>query len=302
MASWTLLAIRKKVRQVAGRFSPRELDDNQIDTYINQYYQFTFPAEVKLEKEHVYYTLVTSTNQAYYDLPEGYTNFEPPAKIASRDIIWYQDPAWFFQTVPQQVTGPLAQWSGDGVTTTFTTTVTGFPIMPGTLVISDSSETFVDTNKDWINPDTGDTTAEITGTLGGTCDVNYDTGVITVTFVSPPVSGDNIYLQYTIFQPGLPQNVLLYNNQFQFAPVPNTAYKFVCKAYKVVDPLVNADDRPPLDEWGPCIAYGAARDIVADFGEFDAYDQITALYKEQVDYILTRTEQNLLNIRAYPNY
>ncbi len=301
MATWTLNQIIMKVRQVTGRLTPDELTNDQITTYINQYYQFTFPAEVKLEREHTYYTFVTSWNQAYYDFPDGFTNFEPPGTIAYRSLIWYQDPALFFQQVPQQI-AMLTPWVGDGVTVTFTTSVTGFPIFPGTIVISDNVETFEDINKDWINPATQDTTVVIVGSFGGTATVNYNTGTISVTFITAPASGQNIFLQYLLFQPGLPQNVLMYNNQFQFAPVPNTAYKFTVKAYKIVDPLVNATDRPPLDEWGPCIAYGAARDIQSDFGELDAYAQTTQLYKEQVDYILSRTEQTLLNIRALPNY
>jgi len=297
MSTWTLSEIRQKVRQVTGRLTPDELSNNQIDNYINHYYQYTFPAEVKLDRKFTYYTFNTIGNQAYYDFPEGFTNFVPPAQIAYRSINWYQDPAMFYQQNPQLIAGPLPQWVGDGVTVTFTVSVVGFPIMPGTLLISDNAETFADTNKDWTTNN-----VTFTGSDGGTCTVNYDTGAISVTFVSAPISGVNIYLQYLLFNPGLPKAVLEYNNQFQFTPVPNTAYNFTVKAYKVVDPLINSTDRPPLDEWGPCIAYGAARDIQADFGELDAYAQTTALYKEQVDYIMTRTEQNLLNIRALPNY
>ena len=81
-----------------------------------------------------------------------------------------------------------------------------------------------------------------------------------------------------------------------------SAYRFQCKAYKIVDPLVNATDRPPLDEWGPTIAYGTARNIVVRYGEMDTYAELTALYKEQVAYILVRTEQTLLNTRAAPDF
>lgn len=73
-------------------------------------------------------------------------------------------------------------------------------------------------------------------------------------------------------------------------------------SFKKVEPLVNATDRPPFDEWGPTIAYGTARNIMAKYGEMDAYRETTALYKEQVSYILARTEQNLLHARALPNF
>lgn len=72
--------------------------------------------------------------------------------------------------------------------------------------------------------------------------------------------------------------------------------------FSKVEPLVNATDRPPFDEWGPTIGYGTARNLMAKYGEMDAYRETTALYKEQVSYILARTEQNLLHARSLPNF
>lgn len=296
MATWDLAAIRQLVRQVTGRYSEDELPTAELDTDINQYYQYTFPAEVKLERQYTYYEFLTTANQAYYDLPDGYTNLVPPAIIDWQDMLWYQDPGYFYQNNPLQIQ-QTTPWTGDGATQFFTTTNQGFPIMPGTLVITDNVEYFEDTNKNWTTA-----TVNITGTLGGTATVNYDTGVITVNFFTAPANGQNIYLTTALFNPGRPQAVLMFNNQLQFFPVPDTAYRFQCKAYKIVDPLVNATDRPPLDEWGPTIAYGTARNIMAKFGEMDAYAETTALYKEQVQYIYVRTEQNLLNTRSAPDF
>lgn len=296
MATWNLAAIRQMVRQVTGRYSEDELTTSQLDIDINQYYQFTFPAEVKLERQYSYYEFLTTANQAYYDLPDGYTNLVPPATVDWQSTLWYQDPAYFFQNNPLQIQ-QTTPWTGDGTTQFFTTTNQGFPIMPGTLVITDNVEYFEDTNQDWTT-----STVTITGTLGGTVTVNYSTGVITVNFFTAPANGQNIYLTNALFNPGRPQAILMFNNQLQFFPVPDTAYRFKCKAYKIVDPLVNATDRPPLDEWGPCIAYGTARNIMAKYGENDAYAETTALYKEQVAYVLVRTEQTLLNTRAMPDF
>jgi hypothetical protein len=296
MATWNLAAIRDLVRQLTGRYTEEELTTAQLDTDINQYYQFTFPAEVKLERQYTYYEFLTLANQAYYDLPVEYTNLVPPAIIDWQDMLWYQDPAYFYSRNPLQIQQTVP-WTGDGVTLVFSTVAQGFPIMPGTLVITDNVEYFQDSNKDWTTAN-----VNITGTAGGTCTVNYDTGAISVTFNTAPANGQNIYLTTGLFNPGRPQAVLMFNNQLQFFPVPDTAYRFQCKAYKIVDPLVNATDRPPLDEWGPTIAYGTARNIVVKFGEMDGYAELTSLYKEQVAYILVRTEQTLLNTRAAPDF
>ena len=74
------------------------------------------------------------------------------------------------------------------------------------------------------------------------------------------------------------------------------------KGYKVVEALVNATDTPVQSQWGPALAYGTARDIHADFGEMGAYQEVTSLYNEQIAYVMTRTDQHLLNSRALPSF
>lgn len=294
MAIWDLAQIRQKVRQVTGRLSENELSTTDLDNYINQYYQYTFPAEVKLERQHTYYEFLTTPNQPTYDVPSGYTNFEPEGTINEYSLLWYQNPDRFYAENWKQI-NRLTPWTGDGSTTSFNTTVTGFPIWPATVVITDNTETFEDTNETYAN-----SPVNITGSLNGTATVNYSTGVITVGFNTAPADGQAIYLFYAVFAANRPQSVLLYDNQFTFWPIPDTAYKFKAKAYAVTTALSNATDQPPLDQWGPCIAYGAARDIHSNFGEFDAYSEVTALYKEQVGYVMNRTDQNLLNTRSLP--
>lgn len=297
MSTWTLADIRQKVRQVTGRFSSNEMTNAQLDDYINKYYTLTFPAAVKLEQKHVYYSFTTAANQPYYDQPQTtYTNFEPPATINNLSMFWYQNPAYFFDNNPLQYTF-LTPWTGDGSTVTFTTTVTGFPIYPGTLTISDTVELFQDTNTDWTISN-----VNITGNQGGTATINYDTGSVSVTFNVAPTDGQIINLNYVLFQPGRPHSILMYNNQFQLFPVPDQAYIIEMRAYSVVSELTNATDTPDLSQWGPMIAYGASRDIFSDYGELDAYAETTQLYKEQKNYVLTRTCQDLLNTRALPNF
>ena len=306
MANWALSEIREKVRQVTGRFSPQELTNEQLDEYINKYFQYTFPAEVKLERFHTFYELLTVANQQSYTLPSGYVNFEPLGKIDNLQLLWYQDPDAFQENNPENVARQTIA-TGDGVTTSFTATAGNFPILPATAVVTDDTEVFQDTNTSFAG-----SPVTLTGSLGGTATLNYSTGALSVTFNTAPASGQNIYFSYVQFHAGRPTAVLLYNNVFKFFPVPDTAYRFKVKAYAntlvttaagtTATEFVNATDTPLLDEWGPAIAYGTSRDIHADKGEMDAYAEITALYKEQLAYILRRTNQNLLNTRAQPNF
>lgn len=296
-STWTLADIRLKVRQITGRFTENELTTNELDKRINQYYTLEFPAEVKLDQKHVYYSFLTTANQAYYDVPSTtYTNFEPPATANNLDMIWYQEPDYFFENNPLQYTF-LVPWTGDGSTTLFTTTVTGFPIFPGTLTITDNVETFQDTNQDWTTSD-----VNITGSANGTATINYNDGTVSVTFNTAPTDGQDIYLNYVIFAAERPQAILFYNNQFQLWPVPDQSYVIQMKAYSIVSQLTAATDTPDLSEWGPAIAYGTARGIFADYGELESYGNTTSLYKEQINYVLTRTNQDLLNVRSVPNF
>ncbi|NGX36869.1 MAG: hypothetical protein K1000chlam2_00014 [Chlamydiae bacterium] len=297
MATYTLADIRTKVRQVTGRLTDGEMSNVILDQYINRYYQLTFPAELKLDRKLTYYEFLTSENTTWYDLPEDtFTNIEPPATIDELEMLWYQSSAAFFDQNPLTIQRQIP-WTGDGSTVSFSTTLASPPIMPDSLVITDETETFEDTNKTWST-----TTQNITGDLGGTGTVNYNTGAIAVSFFTAPANGQDITLSFVKMSVGRPIAVLMYNNQFQFFPTPDTAYRFRAQAYSVVSALTNATDRPDLDQWGPCIAYGASRDIVADNGEMDAYQEITILYKEQLAYVLKRTNQNLLNTRAQPNF
>lgn len=300
MLNWDLATIRQKVRQVTGRFSENDLSNDQIDNYINKYYIYTFPAQVKLDSKLTYYQFTTDANQAYYDIPATtYTNFLPPATVNNLMLSWYQSPAKFQEdnleaALQYSFTTP---WTGDGTTVTFATTVTGFPIMPGTLTISDNTETFEDSNQDWTTAD-----VTLTGSAGGTATINYEAGTVSVTFVAAPENGQNIYLNYILFKAGRPQNILYYNNQFQLLPVPDQAYIVKMQAYQIVTELVNATDTPDLNEWGPCIAYGAAKEIFTDYGENDAYAETDVLHKREIAIVLTRTEQDMLNVRAMPNF
>jgi hypothetical protein len=306
MAEWTLSEIRQKVRQVTGRYSPQEMSNDELDEYINKYFQYTFPAELKLERIHTYYEFLTVANQQTYTLPTGYVNFEPPATIDNLSLLWYQDPASYFENNPQNVARQTIG-TGDGVTVAFTAIAGNFPILPASAVVTDDTEVFQDTDTDFSS-----SPVTITGSLGGSASLNYETGALSVTFNTAPADGQNIYFSYIQFQAGRPTAVLLYNNVFTFFTVPDTAYRFRAKAYTNVmvttaagvsaTEFVNATDRPLLDEWGPCISYGASRDIHADKGEMDAYSDVTALYKEQLAYVLKRTNQNLLNTRAQPNF
>jgi len=297
MSTWTKAKILQKIRKITGRFSENEMSNTELGERLNQYYQLRFPAEVKLEQKYVFYDFLTTPNQATYAVPDTlYTNYEQPVTVNNLSMLWYQDSTKFENENPLQYNF-AKPWTGDGVTVTFTTTLGGFPIYPSTLTISDNTETFEDTTTTYTDAD-----ITLTGSLGGTATINYSTGAISVTFNAAPDDGQLIYLNYVMFAANRPQAMLYFENTFTLSPPPDQAYVIKMKAYKVVTALTNATDRPELDEWGPCIAYGTSLGIFADYGEMDSYSQAATLHKEQISLVLTRTEQDLSNTRAMPNF
>ena len=291
--SWTLADIRRKVRQVTGRFSPDELPTQVLDDYINNYYVYTFPAEVKLERQYVFYEFNTSPNTRDYAFPfTTYTNVVPPFYLNGNVIDWYEDPKVFYQRNPDQY--QLSSYaSGDGATVTFATTLsaTTIPIYAGSVIVTDNTEIFTD-----------DGAGTLTGDDGGTGTINYTTGALSVTFNTAPSSGQAITARWLPYKAATPTGVLFYNNTFTLSPIPDTVYPCKIQAFLITTALTAATDAPRLQEWGPAIAYGASRDIHTDYGELDRYAEVTQLYKEQIDYILTRTAQGLLSQRSIPSF
>ena len=169
MVQWTLAEIRQKVRQVSGRYSPDELSNEQLDEYINKYYQYTFPAELKLERAHTYYEFLTVANQQSYTLPSGFTNFEPAGTIDRQTLLWYQEPQVFYENNHENV-GRQTIATGDGVTTAFSGTASNFPILPGTAVVTDDTEVFEDTSTSYSTSN-----VVLTGSLGGSGTLNMST-------------------------------------------------------------------------------------------------------------------------------
>jgi hypothetical protein len=298
--------IKDKIRLITGRLSPDQMSDAELDTRINNYLHYEFPAEFKLETNLVPYSFLTVKGQQKYAVPENFTNFVPPVYINGLDFSYYGGNYWnaglnssyqyglnyfFNPSVYYQSVGEYYsrnRWRiGDGITTGFSQPAQNYGIITNSVIVTDNVETFTD-----------DGLGNLIGSLGGTGTVDYQTASITVTFASPPADGVQIWLTFVQYQSGQPQQILNFNGFFSVYPVPDNVYKVQMVGYQMPAALIDANDTPKLQEWGPCIAYGTARMIFADYGELDRYGEITALYKEQVRYVNRRDIQNTMNRSA----
>lgn len=299
---WTLSEVRSKVRQLSGRLSVAESSNEQIDEYINKYFQYEFPAAVKLNRNYTIYEFNTEYGVRDYDFSDNYTNFVPEATLDRMTIEVFQEPDSFYALNPESVQR-YSTWEGDGATVAFSNTYSNnVPISAGSVIVDDTVEVFEDNGAGVLVSNLGG--------VGGA--VNYTTGVISVTFTTAPVDGQAIQCSFIQLSLGQPSAVMMFNNKFTFNPTPDKAYRFSIKAWTLltVKPTTGsnktsftlASDRPLQDEWGPAIALGAARRIASDYGEMERYGELTALYKEQINLILTRTCIDLESTRVMPTF
>ena len=229
--TWTLSDIITKVRNVTGTPSSDQLTDSQITDYVNAYYVYTMPFELKEQIQLEFLKFTTTAAQDVYSFPGIFLTDQPMAYADGFPLIFYQDPDIFYQDWPQQVAvNNLA--SGNGVTVTFSGGLQNPPIIIGTVTITDGTQIVQDNGSSTISqtiafgngtigPYTGTLGAfpilagsmtvtngvenftdngagVLTGSAGGTGTINYTTGVFSVTFNAAVVVGVAITSTYTV--------------------------------------------------------------------------------------------------------
>ncbi len=377
---WTLADIRTKVRNLTGSPSTEQISDADLDDYINNYYVFTMPFELKEQISNQFLKFRTTPGEDIYSFPGGYFTDSPGAYADGFPLVFYQDPDVFFQDWPQQYAVDNIA-TGDGVTTTFTggvqnppliigtlfitaddpngnqqvvadqgnnitqTIATGsgvvtyngtlgiFPIIPGTMTVTDGVEDFVDNGSGILTGDKGGSgtinyttgvfsvtfnTAVAVGVsivatytsdsdLGalsgdGAGTINYLTGAYSVTFDVAPASTAYIYAKYQGYSANRPQGVLFFNNQFTFRPVPDQAYQILMQGFIKPVSLVNPGDTPLQEEWGALIAYGASLEIFSDRGDEESYQSYFNIFKRYENVALGRTIQQYTAEQSVPRF
>lgn len=310
---WNYQLIQTTARKVTGQISNVSLTNADLGQYINNYYQFDLPRELKLEELYVQRQFALTPNKPAYDLPGdftdnlAFTHVEPRIYVNGISIGYTQDSNEFYSIVPATYSTETIAY-GDAVTTVFPYSTNFTPIyniraqrsfmtQPCNITISDGVETFVDV------PTVGSAlTGTFTGDAGGTGTVNYYTGATSVTFAAAPASGAVIQITYHYQQTGQPNTVLFYSRQFIFSPTPDQAYLCRIDAYQQPMKLSNPTDTPVKEEWGELIALGAALKILRDFGQTDKYQETMMFYNREKTKCLSDTDNQLMSYRAKPRF
>lgn len=128
--------------------------------------------------------------------------------------------------------------------------------------------------------------------------VNYNTGVVNVTFPNAPPSGTPIQAQCYFYQQGLPRAILFYNNTLSLRPPPNTQYLVELNAYLTPAAFLASSQSLPFAYMSEYIARGAARKILSDTGDVEQFQFYEPLFKEQETLVWKRSQRVFTSTRT----
>ena len=310
----TLQNIYIKVRRLTRSPSDDQLDDNEINDYINNFVLYDLPEHLRLFNLRGVVEFYTAANQQFYDtvnVPDTdplynfknkYITIHEPVYVAGFRRYFTQSREQLYNIWPQ-IESIQTFAVGNNIQTRYTGFVTGYPIQPYSVSFNSvdaANNTLV--MKDLpcilppaVGPSTNfgnlivPTNAPVAANAVDPANyINYLTGQYVVTFTAPPGIGANVNSQSVPYAAGIPQAVLYYDDKFWFRPIPDQAYKVSFEAYFRPTELLstNPTQQPDLDQWWQYIAYGAAIKVFQDRMDMDSVAMLMPEFKNQ---------QNLVN-------
>ena len=300
MAS-TLADIRTKIRRLTRSPTQDQISDAQIDTYVNDFYLNDMPEHLRIfalrtsfswqciPNIDTYTTDANAAVTALQNFDQRYITVHQPAFVAGYPAYYSEDRGEFYGRYP--VTQKITQiGQGDGVTAgPFNFTLNAIPILQNQVLISS-----VDTNNNALSATDSPTSVTQgnlvdtqTGNIVGT--INYITGVMTITFLTPPENLQAINAQTYPYVAQRPSAILYFDDQFVLRPVPDQPYTINFDAYIRPTALMNATDSPQLQQWWKYIAYGAAKMVFEDRSDMESVQTILPEFQKQEILVNRRT-------------
>ena len=113
-----------------------------------------------------------------------------------------------------------------------------------------------------------------------------------------------------IYTPQMPTYVLYYNNTLTFRGPPDQTYNIRIAAYKIDYSFAGGSNsnagsilaNVPAAYLTRYLAYGAALDILSDYGEMDKYNEVFQVYRRYRGQVLARTWDQLQSQRTSPDF
>lgn len=326
----SLSQMRNCVRRMTARYVPSQMQDAQIDQYINLFYTLHFPEQFKNLKLTKPYVFLTIPNVDTYDFVyesglvddpaqtpfpgnkavPGNIQITPPVYCQGYLLRYFQDKTTFYNLWPKLSVNQQIN-TGSGLPTAYSGTIPPFPFLRAQLdifgnvteaavIISAFDNTgynFSCSDIPQTNSNTGnlvDTSGNVIGT------VNYLTGVYTFTLANSAIipTTATIYASVVPYQSSRPTDVIFYNQQITFRPVPQQVYQVEFQISQQPTQLIANNDAPELDEWYLFICAGAAKLIYTDFPDPDGMAFLDPIWQEQLQIAQRRTLKQLGTQRA----
>lgn len=299
-----IAAIRQKVRRLTRSPSNSQITNDEIDEYVNTFYLYDLPEELRLFSLKSTLSFYTQPNIDTYatndpnvpglaDFKNKYITVDRPVYIAGIESYYSQSREEFYNFFPitsyRQTIG-----TGNGVNTNFSGTLQS-PVLQNSIsfVSKDANNTGIILEDLPIDNEEGDlvvpgTTAPL---YGG---VDYITGDYIFSFPTAPANGADVQAQSRPYVAALPTAVLYYDNKFVVRPVPDKPYKITMDAYIQPTAFLSENGNttpvdPVLDQWWQLLAYGASKKIFEDRADADSIEQIMPELERQERLVIRRT-------------
>jgi hypothetical protein len=303
----SLEQMENTVRRMTARYTEQQMTTSQIDTYINLAYTLQFPEQfknLKLTKSYVFTTVpnVDTYDFIYEDAPTnpetgfqssaspGNIQITPPAYCQGYMLRYYQDKSTFYNRWPKLSVNQQISTGTGVVAGVYTGIIPSTPFLRAQLdifgnvteasvIISGFDDTgFNFTLSDIPSP--GSNVGQLVDTTNFPVGlVNYLTGAYSFSFTVP--SGAQIFASVVPYQSSRPTDVIFYNQQLTFRPVPQQVYQVEFQISQQPTQLIEQRSAPELDEWYLFICALAAELIYTDFPDPEGMSYLKPILDQQ---------------------
>lgn len=334
----SLEQMENTVRRMTARYTEAQMPTSQIDYYINLAYTLHFPEQFKNLKLTKPYVFLTTPNVDTYDFPyesglvddptlppgnkavPGNVQITPPVYCQGYRLRYFQDKNTFYNLWPKLTVNQQVN-SGNNTAGPYTGIIPNFPFLraqvdifgkvtEAAVIISaivndpqaaNSGFVFTCTDAPPTTPsvdNTGDL-VDVNGNVIGS--VNYLTGFYNFTLFNTldAIPGNaTIYASVVPYQASRPTDVIFYNQQLTFRPVPLQVFQVEFQISQQPTQLMASGDAPELDEWYLFICAIAAKLIYTDFPDPQGMADLMPIYQDQLQMAQRRTLKQLGTQRA----
>jgi len=330
----SLEQMENTVRRMTARYTEEQMPTTQIDYYLNLFMTLHFPLHfknLKLTKPYVFLTTpnVDTYDFVYEDTPTdpntgnrtaaspGNIQITPPVYCQGYILRYFQDKTTFYNRWPKLTVNQIINTGGNASGVAYTGTIPSTPFLRAQLdifgnvteaaviisaIVNDSQAANSGYNysiSDVPQPNSNiGNLIDQQGNIVGT--VNYLTGAYTFTPAGLGTIPANatIYASVVPYQSSRPTDVIFYNQQITFRPIPQQVYQVEFQiSQQPTDLIANSDD-PELDEWYLFICAIAAKLIYTDFPDPEGMAYLMPIYQDQLQMAQRRSLRQMGSQRA----